>query len=98
MSEPENRASPLNLAVMHRQIFLSTLFALAFAMLPARAQVGIGPRPATPTVPIEAPRDRLFRGTIQLDVDATDTTHHIYLVHERIPVQETREMVLLYPR
>jgi predicted metalloprotease with PDZ domain len=33
-----------------------------------------------------------------LDVDATDTGHKIFAVHETIPVQKTGPMVLLYPQ
>jgi hypothetical protein len=76
------------------------LVALALSILmvgPAVAQVGSGPiaaplRPALPT-----PLDRPFQGKIELAVDATDTDHQIFSVHETIPVQAPGDAVLLYP-
>ena len=47
---------------------------------------------------IAAPKDAPFRGTIALQVDATDTVRHIFRVHETIPVSGTGPMMLLYPR
>ncbi|RDI99398.1 M61 family peptidase [Dyella solisilvae] len=63
----------------------------------AIAQVGAGPI-ATPLPPaLPTPMDAPFRGTIQLAVNATDTDHQIYSVHETIPVQTPGDTVLLYP-
>jgi predicted metalloprotease with PDZ domain len=39
-----------------------------------------------------------FKGTLSLDVDATDTRRRIVTVHERIPVQRPGEMTLAYPQ
>ncbi len=47
---------------------------------------------------IAAPKDAPFRGTIGLQVDATDTVRHIFRVHETIPVSGSGPMMLLYPR
>jgi hypothetical protein len=43
-------------------------------------------------------QDSPFRGTLHLVVDATDTRHKIFLVHETIPVQAAGDLVLLYPQ
>ena len=40
--------------------------------------------------PIPEPRDQLFRGRIQLHVDATDTIHSLFRVTETIPLQPPR--------
>lgn len=58
---------------------------------------GPGPQPLPMPAPIEAPRDRPFRGSIHLAVDASDTAHKVYRVHESIPVQRAGDMTLLYP-
>lgn len=52
----------------------------------------------TPSLAIEAPRDRPFYGAIQLKVDATDSVHKILRVRETVPVQKPGAMVLLYPQ
>lgn len=69
----------------------------SFTMSPAAAQVGAGPvaLPAPPALP--QPSDRPFRGRIELAIDATDTDHQVFSVHETIPVQQPGDMVLLYP-
>ncbi|UAK25540.1 M61 family metallopeptidase [Sphingomonas nostoxanthinifaciens] len=41
--------------------------------------------------------EKPFRGTIELDVDASDTVHGIVKTHETIPVQRTGDVTLLYP-
>jgi hypothetical protein len=41
---------------------------------------------------------RPFRGSIELDVDATDTRHGIIKTHEVIPVQGDGDLILLYPQ
>ena len=48
--------------------------------------------------PIPAPQDVAYPGTIRLAVDATDTAHGIFRVHETIPVAHPGPMVLLYPK
>jgi predicted metalloprotease with PDZ domain len=48
--------------------------------------------PATPV-----PFDRPFVGTVVLAIDATDTDHQVFNVHEKIPVQAPGPVTLLYP-
>jgi predicted metalloprotease with PDZ domain len=64
---------------------------LILALLLAAASI-------TPSLAIEAPRDRPFHGAIQLKVDATDSVHKIFRVRETVPVQQPGAMVLLYPQ
>jgi predicted metalloprotease with PDZ domain len=47
---------------------------------------------------IAAPKDIPFRGTLRLEVDATDTVRHIFRIHETIPVAGAGPITLLYPR
>lgn len=61
------------------------------------AQVGSGPMAASMPPALPAPLDRPFHGTIELAVNATDTDHQIFSVHETIPVQASGDTVLLYP-
>ncbi|MGH8158069.1 MAG: M61 family metallopeptidase [Rhodanobacter sp.] len=42
--------------------------------------------------------DRPYPGTVTLDVDATDTRHKVYQVHESIPVTPGSVTTLLYPQ
>jgi predicted metalloprotease with PDZ domain len=77
----------------------TTLFAvllLAAGLTPVRASPG--PQPAAAAAPLPAPRDLPFQGVIKLQVDATDSVHKIFRVHETIPVQGRGPMVLLYPQ
>lgn len=64
---------------------------LILALLLAAASI-------TPSLAIEAPRDRPFHGAIQLKVDATDSVHKIFRVRETVPVQKPGAMMLLYPQ
>lgn len=50
-----------------------------------------------PTSTIPAPRDRAFPGTLQVDVDASDTTQRIVRVKQRVPVPAAGRLTLLYP-
>ncbi len=70
-----------------------------FALLCVSAVAQVGAKPFSAPLPrsIPEPRDQLFRGTIQLHVDATDTIHSLFRVTETIPLQTSGEMVLLYP-
>jgi predicted metalloprotease with PDZ domain len=73
---------------------------LAFELLVGNAAVAAGspgPVPATPTPAIVEPRDKLFPGTIQLSIDATDVVRKIVQVHEVIPV-EAGDLTLFYPK
>lgn len=52
------------------------------------------------TAPTSLPQavDQPYPGTLTLDVDATDTRHKIYRVHESIPVQPGSVTTLWYPQ
>jgi predicted metalloprotease with PDZ domain len=63
----------------------------------ATAQVGQGPSAAPAPPALSVPLDRPFRGRLELAVNATDTDHQIFSVHEVIPVQTAGDTVLLYP-
>ncbi|EGY02446.1 peptidase M61 [Nitrospirillum viridazoti Y2] len=80
---------------------MKTLGSAAIALLlvagSAWAQPGAGPQPMMPAPFVPAPQDRPFNGAIRLEVDATDTVHRVFTVHETIPVQQAGRMVLLYP-
>src|SRR5471032_2856773 len=78
-----------------KNLLLALVAAIGIA---APVHASVGPQPAPAAAQIEAPRDRLFRGAIQLKVDATDTVHKIFRVRETIPVQKPGAMVLLYPQ
>ena len=52
------------------------------------------PKPDT----IPPPRDIAYPGTIELTVDATDTTRAIFQVHEHVPVPHAGDFVMLYPK
>src|SRR6185369_5786552 len=56
------------------------------------------PQPLPIPVGISVPRDVAYTGSIQLNVDATDTDRHIFNVRERIPVRGGESVVLLYPQ
>ena len=68
-----------------------------FMTCAATAQVGVGPiaKPQPPELP--TPQDRAYNGTIGLHVEAVDTEHQVFTVHETIPVQQIGDTVLLYP-
>jgi len=78
-----------------KNLSLALLAAMGIA---ASAYASVGPQPVPAAAGIETPRDRPFRGAIQLKVDATDTVHKIFRIHETIPVQQPGAMVLLYPQ
>ncbi|MGH6887586.1 MAG: M61 family metallopeptidase [Rhizomicrobium sp.] len=73
----------------------ATLFAAALASAAAPSPKGPAPAPLPP--PIPAPQDRPYAGTIHLAVDATDTTHALFRVHETIPARPG-PLVLLFPK
>ena len=85
-------------AALRRKSIAACLTAcLALMSLTASAEVGVGPQPVPYPAPIATPRDIAFAGTITLAVDATDTRHKVFEVHESIPVQAAGPMTLLYP-
>jgi predicted metalloprotease with PDZ domain len=54
---------------------------------------------APPTPPIAAPRNVPYSaGTIRLSVDATDTDHRIFKMHEVIPVDTSGDFVVMLPK
>ncbi|MDB5694480.1 MAG: peptidase [Sphingomonas bacterium] len=76
------------------------LFALLLST-PALAQVPAGnsaPQPVPYVDPIPAARDVPYPGTMQLDVDATDTERGIFRVKQVIPVATAGRTTLLYPK
>ena len=87
---------------MHRIILAGALLASAAPLVlsGATAQVPAGnsaPQPVPIVDTIPAAVDRPFRGTITLNVDATDTQRGIFRVTETIPVAEAGPTTLLYP-
>ena len=83
---------------MIRTLVVATLLASA---APAFAQVPQGnsaPQPVPIVDTIPAARDIPYPGTIQLDVDATDTVRGIFRVKEQIPVAKAGPMALLFPK
>lgn len=70
---------------------------LLAGMISGTVQASAGPQAPPPAPAIQAPQDRIFRGVIGLQVDASDLVHKILRVRETIPVQQPGEMVLLYP-
>lgn len=85
--------------VMSRCLSMGWIATALFALMTsaALAQVGSGPIAAFVPPSLPTPMDRPFHGTIELTVDATDTDHQIFSVHETIPVQSPGDTVLLYP-
>ncbi len=68
---------------------------------PALAQVPAGnsaPQPVPFIDTIPAAQDTAYPGTLQLDIDATDTERGIFRVKETIPVAKPGPMALLYPK
>jgi predicted metalloprotease with PDZ domain len=53
--------------------------------------------PAIFRAEVAPPLDHAFRGQIELSVDARDTAHKVFRVHEVIPVQADGPVTLLYP-
>ena len=61
------------------------------------AQVGVGPIAKPLPAPLPTPQDRAYNGVIGLRVEAFDTEHQVFSIHETIPVQQAGDTVLLYP-
>ena len=75
-------------------------FALILATAPAAAQQVSPSRPVAAPIARTVPdaQDRPYPGTIQLDIDATNTARGLYRVTETIPVAPgTRRLTLLLP-
>jgi predicted metalloprotease with PDZ domain len=58
---------------------------------------GLHAMPALPASTIPLPVDHAFKGQIDVSVDARDTAHKVFRVHEVIPVQAAGAVTLLYP-
>lgn len=58
---------------------------------------GLHATPATTPSSTPLPVDHAFKGQIDVSVDARDTAHKIFRVHEVIPVQAAGAVTLLYP-
>jgi predicted metalloprotease with PDZ domain len=72
---------------------------VTLAILVAGPALGsAGPLASAPMSSFPSAVDRPFFGTVALDVDATDTRHRIYQVHESIPVEPGSVTTLLYPQ
>jgi predicted metalloprotease with PDZ domain len=73
--------------------------AAAFAVSSsAFAQGSPGPQPFPMPPKIEAPQDAAYPGLLKVQVDATDLDHHIFRVHETIPVAKAGPITILYPQ
>jgi predicted metalloprotease with PDZ domain len=67
----------------------------AFAQVPAGNSA---PQPLPVVDVIPAARDIPYRGTMRLEVDATDTRQGVWTVRQTIPVVQPGRMTLLYPQ
>jgi predicted metalloprotease with PDZ domain len=76
------------------------LLASAATMASAQTVPPQNSRPSeTPKVDtIPPPRDIPYPGTIQLTVDASDVTRGIFRIHQRVPVSNAGDFVMLYPK
>lgn len=62
------------------------------------AQTGHGPAYVEQPTRVPSPVDHGFDGIVELHVDATDVSHKIFTVRQRIPVAAGATITLLYPR
>ncbi len=76
------------------------LLALPFCLpgQTASAQPVTQPQPLPLPPAIATPQDTPYPGTIELAVDATDLSHHVFRIHEDVPVQQAGDFVLLFPK
>lgn len=79
-----------------RNILYSTALLLAAPLLLAAQNSAPNPLPIVDTIP--AARDVAYPGTIQLDVDASDTARGIIKVREIVPVASPGRLTLLLPQ
>ncbi|MBB5711752.1 M61 family metallopeptidase [Sphingomonas xinjiangensis] len=80
---------------MHRALSFAAL--LLATTVPVAAQ-NSAPQPVPIVDTIPAPRDVDYPGTIQLDIDATNTQQGIFQVKQTLPVAKSGHMVLLFPK
>src|SRR5579885_33664 len=71
---------------------------LGAAVVPGLSAATPGPQPLPAQPPIPAPKDTPYPGVVKIAVDATDLTHHIFRIHETIPVGGPGPLTLLYPQ
>ncbi|TPG15729.1 M61 family metallopeptidase [Sphingomonas oligophenolica] len=83
---------------MIRKLVVATLLASAAPALAQVPQGNTAPQPVPYVDTIPDAQDIAYPGTIQLDIDATDTVRGIMRVKETIPVAKTGPMALLYPK
>lgn len=77
----------------------TALFAVPAVLIASAALAQVSaPMPAPLPPSIAAPRDIPYRGTLKLQVDATDTERHIFRVRETVPVTGGARATLLHPR
>ncbi|MGA3158500.1 MAG: peptidase M61, partial [Steroidobacteraceae bacterium] len=97
MSYPNKAGRALVVNLPRRQWRRLPLWiALLVAPLTTLAAGEALPLPAPQSIP--APRDVPYPGVVQLAVDATDTDHRLFKVHEALPVSGAGDLVLLFPQ
>ena len=73
--------------------------ALTCAVLaPAAFSQDTGVNMAPAAVPVAAPQNIPYPGTLKVTVDATDLDHRIFQVNESIPVTGEGDLVLMLPK
>ena len=85
---------PHALTVRPSRLFVALTLALSATTFAGVALAAAG---SATDAHIPPPQDTPYPGTIQLHVDASDTTQGIFRVHEMIPVQ-AGELTLFYPQ
>ena len=83
--------------VRERAVAWSVVGTLTCAWVGAAAPASPGPSIIAPEPAIPAPRDRPYRGQIQLAVDASDVLRRVEHVHETLS-GVTPDLILLYPQ
>jgi len=86
----------LKVTTLNPALFACVAFACVAGS--AAAQTSQGPQPYPMPPRTEAPQDVAYPGLLTVQVDATDLDHHIFRVHETIPVAKPGPMTLLYPQ
>ncbi len=73
---------------------------LALSLLTSQALAQDAPKPVWAPMPpaLPAAQDVPYPGTIKISVDATDTDHRIFQIHETIPVTQAGDLILLAPK
>ncbi len=78
-------------------LIAAPLVAMALLCPAARAEPP-QPTPLPQPPPIAQPQDVPWPGPVTLAVDATDLAHHVFAVHETIPVAAAGDLVVHYPK